>query len=204
MDFYHDLVTQKSWQELTRLVKQVSFTLIGGWAIYLYTKQLKSKDIDIIVDFDALSALKKQYDVRKNDRLHKYEANKGEVQIDIYLPHYSELGIPLEMIIDKAQIREGFRVLDPNFLFLLKLYTLKERGRTPKGRKDFLDLISLVLAEVTDLPKINTLIHTFHLEESNQVFKEFLSEHNQISELSLNAHRYSRLKQNALNSLIQI
>jgi len=31
--------------------------LIGGWAIYLHTKALKSKDIGIIVDFQTLNQL---------------------------------------------------------------------------------------------------------------------------------------------------
>src|SRR3989338_3199496 len=98
MAYYHDLVTKQSWQELILLKKLIPFVLIGGWATYLYTKSLKSKDIDIIIDYPALSALKKFYDVHKNERLAKYEAVKGPVQIDIYLPHYSRLGIPAEEI----------------------------------------------------------------------------------------------------------
>lgn len=60
MEYYHDLVTQKSWKELQNLNKLLDFVLIGDWAAYLYTKTLKSKDIDIIVDFDTLSLLRKQ------------------------------------------------------------------------------------------------------------------------------------------------
>src|SRR3990167_8592495 len=99
MEYYHDLVTQKSWEELTQLTKFLDFVLIGGWAVYLYTKTLKSKDIDIIVDFDQLKLLQEHYQLNKNERLKKYEAVKGEVQIDIYLPHFSALGIPVEELI---------------------------------------------------------------------------------------------------------
>ena len=98
-DFYNDLVTQKSWQTLGQLKKQIKFVLIGGWAVYLYTKALKSKDIDIIVDFGQLEKLRNDFSVSKNERLLKYEARREEVQIDVYLPHYSDLGIPAEEII---------------------------------------------------------------------------------------------------------
>ena len=54
MEYYHDLVTQKSWEELQQLRKIIDFVLIGGWATYLYTKTLKSKDIDIIKTLSTL------------------------------------------------------------------------------------------------------------------------------------------------------
>ena len=48
MPYYHDLITEKSWQILQELKRRHTFILIGGWAVYLYTKQLKSKDVDVI------------------------------------------------------------------------------------------------------------------------------------------------------------
>ena len=65
MPYYHDIITDQSWQELIQLNKLIPFVLIGGWATYLYTKTLKSKDIDIAIDYPALSALKDAYDVHK-------------------------------------------------------------------------------------------------------------------------------------------
>ena len=194
MNYYHDLVTQKSWLELTQLVKQVPFILIGGWAVYLYAKTLKSKDIDIIVTFDTLSTFKKLYDMQKNDRLRKYEAVRGEVQIDIYLPHFSALGIPVEELIDKTRVVEGFSVVDPNYLFALKLFTLKERGRAPKGRKDFLDLISLIISQSINLKVATKSIQQYHIDDSKNVFAVFLQEHTQIPELNLSTHQYAKLK----------
>lgn len=35
MEFYNDLITQKSWQTLKRLAGKIEFVLIGGWAVYL-------------------------------------------------------------------------------------------------------------------------------------------------------------------------
>ena len=73
MNYYRDQVTQKSWQVLTALSNKYEFVLIGGWAVWLYTKQLKSKDIDMVVALDQLGKLSRDYDLVKNDRLFKYE-----------------------------------------------------------------------------------------------------------------------------------
>ena len=54
MNYYRDIITDQSWNTLKELSKTVDCILIGGWAVWIYTKQLKSKDIDIIVSFDVL------------------------------------------------------------------------------------------------------------------------------------------------------
>ncbi|PIY70044.1 hypothetical protein COY89_03190, partial [Candidatus Roizmanbacteria bacterium CG_4_10_14_0_8_um_filter_36_36] len=71
--FYQSIVTEKSWKMLQMLKKNIDFILIGGWAVYLYAKTLKSKDIDIIVDYQELDKIKKNFQLIKNDRLRKYE-----------------------------------------------------------------------------------------------------------------------------------
>lgn len=71
MNYYRDSVTQKSWRFLTELARKYRFVLIGGWAVWLYTKQLKSKDIDIVVDLNQLAKLKTRFDLVKNSRLKK-------------------------------------------------------------------------------------------------------------------------------------
>lgn len=40
MPFYHNLITQKSWEVLKKLKAKYDFILIGGWAVFLYTKSL--------------------------------------------------------------------------------------------------------------------------------------------------------------------
>ena len=54
MEYYQNIITAKSFQILQALKRQYDFILIGGWAVFLYTRTLKSKDIDIIVDYPAL------------------------------------------------------------------------------------------------------------------------------------------------------
>lgn len=194
MQYYHELVMQKSWEELTALRAKIEFILIGGWAVFLYAKTLKSKDIDIIVDYSQLPVLARHYQLNKNDRLHKYEAVKGEVQIDIYLPHFSQLGIPVEEVIKQTTSLEGFTVIEINMLFALKLFTLSQRGRTPKGRKDFLDLISLFTADQCDRQVIQGHLKKYKLQLTLVSFSELLQETSDLPELGLNQHRFSKVK----------
>lgn len=45
MTYYNELITEKSWKKLQELKRKYKFILIGGWAVYVYTKTLKSKDV---------------------------------------------------------------------------------------------------------------------------------------------------------------
>lgn len=201
MEYYHNLVTQKSWRELQNLRRLADFILIGGWAVYLYTKALKSKDIDIIIDYAQLPLLGKHYLLTKNDRLKKYEAIKEAVQIDIYLPHYSRLGLPVEDLILQAQTYEGFKLLAPDYLAALKIVVLNQRGRSPKGQKDLLDFLSLFISGKTDLKKIKAIADRYSLANEIANLKTLLGERQQISELDLNPHAYAKVKRELLGSL---
>ena len=112
MPYYHDLITEKSWRILQNLRRAYDFILIGGWAVYLYTHGLKSRDIDFICDYKTLEKLRNDYDLVKNDRLRKYEIHIGEFDIDIYVPFFSDLGIPVE---DLQNIASGISgIIDIN------------------------------------------------------------------------------------------
>ena len=131
MDYWHNILTEKSWNVLQKIKQDFEFTLIGGWAVYLWTKGHKSKDVDIIVDFETLSQLKKKYDLRKNEKLKKYEIRIEEIDIDIYVPHYSGL-MPLEEV-DTEKV-EGFTVAKPEYLLILKQGAELERKESEKRR----------------------------------------------------------------------
>lgn len=98
--------------------------------------------------------LDKRYQINKNNRLKKHEARKNELQIDIYLPYCSQIGIPVKDLINKTNNIEDFILLNKNYLFVLKIHTLSQRERTPKGRKDLIDIISLLLKTRLDCQKI--------------------------------------------------
>ena len=74
MEFWNSLLTEKSWNILQELKKEnFRFIVIGGWAMYLWTKQHKSKDIDIILpaikDLEFLKKLKSDSTLTEEDAL---------------------------------------------------------------------------------------------------------------------------------------
>jgi len=202
MEFYHHLIIEKSFKVLQNLRQKFDFILIGGWAIFLYTKTLKSKDIDIIVDYNQLEKFKKEFSIFKNERLKKYEAKAEEIDIDIYLPYFSDLGFPIEEIKNYTQSIEGFKVPIPEILLILKIKTYWERKGTTKGEKDYLDIFTLVSNEKIDWQKYKELIKKYNLKELNQRLKEMISSAKTISQLNLLNHQISHLKRKILKNLI--
>lgn len=192
--FYHNIIIDKSFQLLQELRKKYNFILIGGWAVFLYSQALKSKDIDIILDYHELNKLKESYAVFKNERLKKYEIKFGDFDVDIYLPHYSDLGIDIEEIQKRSLLREGFNVPEVEILFILKLYAWKNRQGSIKGEKDELDILSLILLPEFNWQKYLDLIKTFKLEEYHQGFISFLKRSRRVKALGINEQKMSRLK----------
>lgn len=198
MDYYRDPVTTASWQLLQQLAKNYQFVLIGGWAVWLHTHQLKSKDIDLIVQFDQLEKLKTDFPLTKNDRLKKYEIIRAETHIDIYVPHYSRLGLPVNLIVSSAISLAGFRVPPPEILLILKQTAHSARAGSAKGQKDVLDIIGLLSLPNFNWDKYLSLIPPTY----NQQLITILSSAASFPELNLNSHRLSRLKHSWLPHLI--
>ena len=162
MDYWHNILTEKSWKLLQDIKKAFPFTLIGGWAVYLWAHTHKSKDIDIIVDYETLTKLKKEYNARKNDHLKKYEITKGEIDIDIYIPHYSKLIIPVEEI--GTTTIEGFSVASLEYLLILKQAAERERKESEKGEKDRIDIVSLLFACDIDFKTYHELLKKYKVD----------------------------------------
>ena len=198
MDFYHNLITEKSWKLLIKLRKNYDFILIGGWAVFLYTKALKSKDIDLVVDYEELSKLKKEFDVFKNDRLKKYEARSAEVEIDIYVPFYSNPGLPAEDLRNFSLSIEGFKTVEKEILAILKQRALMDRIHSVKGRKDLIDLISLISSEDFYWDRYRKTLKGYGLQEYLRFAKEEIAKVREINEIGLNVHKMARLKKKIL------
>ena len=192
--FYHDLITEKSWQLLIELKKSYRFILIGGWAVFLYTNSLKSKDIDIIIDYDELAKLKNQFTLLKNDRLKKYEIKAGNFDVDIYLPHYSDLGIDIKRIQETSVIRQGFGVPNLEIFFMLKLYAWHNRRGSIKGQKDELDIFSLVFMPEFNWHHLSNLIKEGGFKEYCEGFLALIKQTSEIMELGVNVQAMSKFK----------
>lgn len=197
MEYYHNLITEKSFQILQDLKKKYRFILIGGWAVFLYSKGLKSKDIDIIVDYDELEKLKNDFSVVKNERLKKYEVKFGEIDIDIYLPHYSDLGVDIEKIKERTVSYQGFAVPEPKILLILKLYAWKQRAGSVKGQKDEIDIFSLITLPEFSWKKYLDLIKEFKLEKYHDYFINLLKNTREIKELGINEQKMSKIRKSS-------
>lgn len=206
-EFWESEATNASWEKLNELSKDVSFVLIGGWAVYLYTKLQKSKGIDIIVDFRTLRVLESKYRVDKNERLRKYEIRAGIFDIDIYLPKYSRLTIPAEGIMGKYFVEnEGFLVPTPEAMVLLKLGAAVDRGESLKGRKDAIDIIGLLFYSEADVSKIGKLAKEYKLEGYPDLLMNMLSgfDRRDLRYLNLNENSFSKLKAKYMRELKSI
>lgn len=148
---WRDELVEKSWQVLGELKGLADFILIGGWGVYMWTKKLKSRDIDIYIDqenFYKLQSelLQRDYALKRNVRLMKFEALIGDVEVDIYTPFMSNLVVPCLDIFNQRlySMIERFKVATPEVLLLLKTQATQQRWHTEKGVKDRADIISLL------------------------------------------------------------
>ncbi|KKP66281.1 MAG: hypothetical protein UR68_C0050G0008 [Candidatus Roizmanbacteria bacterium GW2011_GWA2_35_19] len=199
--FYQQFLTDKSFTILSSLKKQFKFTLIGGWAVYFYTNSLKSKDIDMIVDFSQLEKFKNEFTIEKNERLKKYQIKIEEIDIDIYLPFYSDLGLPVEKIVKKTTSVNGFTLLEKEVLLLTKLKAYQDRGASVKGQKDLIDVISLVLLEDFDFKCLSRLIEKYKLKKYLDVLEKLILETKEVPELNLNQHAFAKKKKKLLEQV---
>ncbi len=199
MDYWNDILTEKSWGILQKIKSEFGFTLIGGWAVYLWAKTHKSKDIDIIVDFEALSDLKKKYDLRKNEHLKKYEIKQAEIDIDIYVPHYSNLAMPLEAI--ETEEIEGFKVAKLEYLLILKQTAELERKESEKGEKDRIDIVSLLFNCQLDFNFYYNILKKYKLEHLLQRLFKVVKEFKDYNYLNLTPRQLKLRKQQILEEL---
>jgi hypothetical protein len=148
---WRDEVVERSWRVLGELKGFADFVLIGGWGVYLWTRKLKSRDIDVYIDqknfYKFQSELtQKGYALKRNVRLMKFEALISDVEVDIYTPFVSRLVIPCLDVFDRKlySVIEGFKVAIPEVLLLLKAQAAQDRWHAEKGLKDRVDIISLL------------------------------------------------------------
>ena len=200
MAYYHDLIVEKSWKELQALRKKYDFILIGGWAVYLYTKALKSRDIDFICSYETLEKLKTDFDLVKNERLKKYEIHRGNFDIDIYVPHFSELGIPVADLQTMKKSLEGFTVLKPEPLLILKQIAFQERGHSIKGEKDKIDMLALLMVQAVDFEKYRALLENYQFIPFQEQLRQLIAQTRAISELGVDEHAFSRFKKRVMEN----
>jgi len=174
MEFWNDIAIDKSWKVLIDLTKKFDVIVIGGWAAYLLTKSLKSKDVDIVVDFETLEELNMIFGLKKNIHLKKYETIIDEISVDIYVPFFSKLAIPVEKLKDYSTTIEGIKTIKPEALLILKQQAELERKDSVKGQKDRVDILNVLINSRVDFKVYFILIKEYGLENYPQRLKNII------------------------------
>ena len=201
-EFWNDSFTDESWKVLLQLRRDADFILIGGWACFLLTGAIKSKDIDIIVDHDALLAIRAKYAVKNTPFLKKYEAAAGNISIDIYVPHYSKLALPVADIIAHTRIVEGFKVPEPEILVLLKQGAELDRLASIKGQKDRADILNLLVNADIDFAVYAGFAERFGLAHYPKRLREIVAgARKEFEYLGKNPREAKLLRNGILNKL---
>ncbi|UCF07450.1 MAG: hypothetical protein JSW28_07295 [Thermoplasmata archaeon] len=195
-EFWNELLTRASWEKLQELTSEFDFILIGGWAAYLWTGMHKSKDIDIIVDYGTLPLIQDRYPLSKNDRLKRYEVRLNECDIDIYLPFYSKLALPLEDLQKSAVKVKGIRTVSLEALLILKQAAEIERRNSIKGQKDAIDILTILIHGGIDIQEYNKMLAhydlTHYIDELIHVVKDF--DKRNLKYLDMNVKSYADWK----------
>lgn len=174
MEFWNEIIIDKSFKVLQELKKRFDFVLIGGWAVYFLTRAIKSKDIDLIVDFENLMKMKSVLELKKTDFLKKYEGEIEGISIEIYVPYYSEFAVPVEEILKNVIVVENFKIPKPEILLILKQQAEMQRRESVKGQKDRIDIISLLMNEKINWKDYKVLVKKFGIKEYEERLKEIV------------------------------
>ena len=77
--------------------------------------------------------------------LKKYEIKSGKFDIDIYVPYFSNLAIPLVDLNTQTVMIKGINTLRAEPLLILKQGAEIDRRNSIKGEKDAIDIITVIL-----------------------------------------------------------
>jgi hypothetical protein len=201
MEFWNGIILEKSWNVLQKISKEFDFVLIGGWAVYLWTNSQKSKDVDIIIDYNALDYLKKNYILKKNDYLKKYEIIINEIDIDIYLPYFSDLGIPVEEIIKYRTRIKGFDTLIPEILLILKQKAEISRRDSVKGQKDRIDILNVLIKLDINWEIYKELLERYNLKQYRKELVHIIKTFDLLEYIGMNPREFKLWKRNVLSCL---
>ena len=208
MELWNVNAIEKSEKILNEIKKIADFVLIGGWATYLYTKSIKSVDIDIYINFDDFYKLQfllanKGIFVNYNKNLNKYEIKMDEVEIDVYTPDKCNLIISCKDVFnDKLYgIVDGFKVIKVEHLLILKLQAELNRKARIKGFKDRVDVLALL--DRADIEVLNKLLENYDnlYDELIRIIKESKEEYNYAFQKELNLRELKLKKLELLKKL---
>jgi hypothetical protein len=214
MELWNEAILEKSQKILFQLRGKIDLVIIGGWACWLYAKAVKSKDIDVYIDFKDFFKLQEKFSqqgifINLNKKLKKYEAKIDEIDVDVYTPHYCPLLIPCKDVFSEKwfQTMEGFKVIFPEPLLVLKLNAEENRKQTIKGFKDRVDVLSLLYKLNFNKTLLSRLEMKYKLkfkERIKEIIKESNKEYSYFFPESDNLRELRKLKNELLKKLSKL
>ncbi len=211
MELWNDIITEKSQNLLFELKKISDFVLIGGWAVWLYTRAAKSKDIDIFINFDDFFKLQKFFIERGistylNQKLNKYEIKLEEIDIDVYTPHHCNLIVPCKEVFSKKWFKtiDSFKVVIPEVLLILKIYCEEKRHETIKGFKDRIDILSVLYKTKIDKELLKSLSKEYDisLNKLTDIITKSSKEYSYFFPESGNLKKLKELKREFIKNIV--
>ncbi|MEM4071788.1 MAG: hypothetical protein QXL63_00385, partial [Candidatus Micrarchaeaceae archaeon] len=175
---------KRSRELLNAIAGAVDFVLIGGWAVFMYTRQQMSLDLDIAIGYESLEYFRK-YGIKdyKNISI-KYSVIDG-TYVDLFIEDFSdrELPFPVRVILNNYTTIEGIKVVNKELLLLLKLWGYL-RADQQKIRKDILDVLALLLYGDIDLEKFKNYIEEYGIpaDRSVNVLLEYIDKKPQVQD----------------------
>ncbi|MBI5884851.1 V-type ATP synthase subunit B, partial [archaeon] len=148
--------------------------------------------------------LKEKYSLEKNDRLKKYEIKLQGFDIDIYVPFYSRLALPIEDLLKEKVKIEGINTISCESLLVLKQGAEIDRRDTIKGQKDTIDLLTILLYAPIDFKKYFVILAKNKKEGfAKELVHEITSFDPKASEkyLGINYNEFSKKKKEILETL---
>jgi len=210
MEIWNEKALEKSEKVLNQLKEIADFVLIGGWAVYLLTKAIKSLDIDVYINFnDFFSAQSKLAEkgifISFNQRLKKYSTKIEEVEIDIYTPDQCNLIVPCKDIFNNKwfEIIEGFKVIKSEPLLLLKLSSEFSRKNKLKGFKDRVDILALITKLDIDIKFLRSLFDRYNATKLKSrllaIIKDSSGEYDYVFQQKIIPSKLKKIKTNLLD-----
>lgn len=203
MEFWNSDITGESWNQLISLSKKYKFVLIGGWAIYMYTKLQKSRDIDMVVDYVQTRPLFADFQMRNNPSLRKYEIKFQKFNVDVYTPFYSRLSVSPQDLLNNYRVIENIMVPRVEEMLILKPGAFYDRKSSIKGQKDRVDIAGLVFYSTVDYSRLRVLLNQYKKESYMDLLLDAVGniDRHLLPYLNLNESTYSKIRKRTLDAI---
>ena len=152
------------------------------------------------MEVNELQKLKTE-SLSKNDNLKKYEIKIDEIDVDIYVSYFSKLTIAPENLKKHIKKVEGFNVVSPEVLVILKQGAYENRKNSVKGEKDKIDILSLLFFSNIEFKSYRFVLKEYSLDYYVENLINLLKNFKDYNSLNLTPMEFKLRKGLILNEL---